>query len=121
MLVAAISLRYVVLLVGGLALAAPEISFRKPLLPDAGVRRDFRRYAVRMQVSGVTQVVNGEMDALVIGAFLPISAAAVGAFFYGEEFTTVQAGAFALALVGVVLAAWPSKRSGGAPTVLPST
>ncbi len=53
--------------------------------------------------------------------FLPISAAAVGAFFYGEEFTTAQAGAFALALAGVVLAAWPSKRSVGAPTVLPST
>ena len=39
--------------------------------------------------------------------FLPVSAAAVGVFFYGEEFTTAQAAAFALALAGVVLATWP--------------
>ena len=43
--------------------------------------------------------------------FLPVSAAAVGAFFYGEEFTTAQAAAFALALAGVVLAAWPARPS----------
>ncbi len=41
--------------------------------------------------------------------FLPVSAAAVGAMFYGEEFTTSQAAAFALALGGVVLATWPSR------------
>ncbi len=41
--------------------------------------------------------------------FLPISAAAVGAMFYGEEFTRSQAAAFALALGGVVLATWPSR------------
>jgi drug/metabolite transporter (DMT)-like permease len=40
--------------------------------------------------------------------FLPITAAAVGALFYGEAFTTAQAVAFALALAGVVLAAWPA-------------
>jgi O-antigen/teichoic acid export membrane protein len=72
MLVVATTLRYVVLILGGLALAAREITFRKPLLPEASVRRDFRRYALRMQVSGITMVVNGEMDALVIGAFLPV-------------------------------------------------
>ena len=43
--------------------------------------------------------------------FLPVSAAAVGAMFYGEEFTTSQAAAFALALGGVVLATWPSRSS----------
>ena len=41
--------------------------------------------------------------------FLPVTAAAVGATFYGEEFTTLQAAAFALALGGVVLATWPSR------------
>jgi len=42
--------------------------------------------------------------------FLPISAAAVGATFYGEEFTRSQAAAFALALAGVALAAWPARQ-----------
>ena len=41
--------------------------------------------------------------------FLPVSAAAVGAMFYGEEFTRSQAAAFALALGGVVLATWPQR------------
>jgi drug/metabolite transporter (DMT)-like permease len=52
--------------------------------------------------------------------FLPVTAAAVGAFFYGEEFTTAQAAAFALALAGVVLAAWPARRSASLAGVLPS-
>jgi len=52
--------------------------------------------------------------------FLPVTAAAVGALFYGEEFTTAQAAAFALALVGVVLAAWPARRSTSIAAVLPS-
>lgn len=42
--------------------------------------------------------------------FLPVTAAAVGIAFYGEEFTSSQAAAFALALVGVVLATWPARR-----------
>jgi drug/metabolite transporter (DMT)-like permease len=41
--------------------------------------------------------------------FLPVSAAAVGAMFYGEAFTASQSAAFALALGGVVLATWPSR------------
>jgi drug/metabolite transporter (DMT)-like permease len=41
--------------------------------------------------------------------FLPVSAAAVGIAFYGEDFTRAQAAAFALALAGVILAAWPSR------------
>jgi drug/metabolite transporter (DMT)-like permease len=52
--------------------------------------------------------------------FLPVTAAAVGASFYGEEFTTAQAAAFALALAGVVLAAWPARRSASLAAVLPS-
>ena len=38
---------------------------------------------------------------------LPVSAAAVGVVFLGEHFSTAQAGALALALLGVVLATWP--------------
>ncbi len=41
--------------------------------------------------------------------FLPISAAAVGVLAYGETFTGVQFCAFALALVGVVLATLPGR------------
>jgi drug/metabolite transporter (DMT)-like permease len=41
--------------------------------------------------------------------FLPVSAALVGILIYGEEFTTSQAAAFALALGGVVLATWPAR------------
>jgi drug/metabolite transporter (DMT)-like permease len=42
--------------------------------------------------------------------FLPVSAAAVGVAFYGEQFTAAQGAAFALALAGVVLATWPLRR-----------
>lgn len=46
----------------------------------------------------------------VFTVFLPISAAAVGVFFLGEEFSAAQAAAFVLALAGVVLATWPARR-----------
>ena len=44
----------------------------------------------------------------VFTVFLPVSAATVGVMFLGEQFTAAQATAFALALVGVVLASWRS-------------
>jgi drug/metabolite transporter (DMT)-like permease len=51
------------------------------------------------------------VDAAAAGTFtvlLPISAAAVGVVFLGERIGAAQAVAFALALVGIVLATWPS-------------
>jgi len=42
---------------------------------------------------------------------LPVSAAAVGVLFLGESFSTTQAAAFALALLGVVLATWPERSA----------
>jgi drug/metabolite transporter (DMT)-like permease len=42
---------------------------------------------------------------------LPISAAAIGVLFLGERFSAAQAAAFALALLGVVLATWPSRSA----------
>ena len=48
---------------------------------------------------------------------LPVSAAAVGVLFLGEHFSTAQAGALTLALIGVVLATWPS----GAPSTTTAT
>ena len=44
----------------------------------------------------------------VFTVFLPLSAAAVGVLVFGETFTAMQIAAFALAIVGVVLAAWRS-------------
>ncbi|WOB10793.1 DMT family transporter [Piscinibacter gummiphilus] len=46
----------------------------------------------------------------VFTVFLPVSTALVGVLFLGERFDGLQVGAFALALVGVVLATWPSGR-----------
>ncbi len=43
----------------------------------------------------------------VFTVLLPMSAAAVGVLWLGERFSAMQAGAFGLALVGVVLATWP--------------
>ncbi|MBA2721617.1 MAG: DMT family transporter [Methylibium sp.] len=42
---------------------------------------------------------------------LPVSAAAVGTLLLGERIDAMQAGAFALALAGVVLATWPGKAA----------
>ncbi len=48
----------------------------------------------------------------VFTVLLPVSAALVGVLFLGERFSAGQAGAFALALLGVVLATWPSNGRG---------
>ena len=45
----------------------------------------------------------------VFTVMLPVSAAAVGVLLLGEPFSAAQAGAFALALLGVVLATWPGR------------
>lgn len=45
----------------------------------------------------------------VFTVLLPVSAAAVGVVFLGERFSGVQVLAFALALLGVVLATWPER------------
>lgn len=54
----------------------------------------------------------------VFTVLLPLSAAAVGVLFLGERFSAAQAGAFALALAGVVLATWPGRGAveAAAPT-----
>jgi drug/metabolite transporter (DMT)-like permease len=47
----------------------------------------------------------------VFTVLLPVSAAAVGVALLGERFSAVQAGAYGLALAGVVLATWPAVAS----------
>jgi drug/metabolite transporter (DMT)-like permease len=49
----------------------------------------------------------------VFTVLLPVSAALVGIVFLGERFSMGQAGAFALALLGVVLATWPGGQGAG--------
>ncbi len=46
----------------------------------------------------------------VFTVMLPVSAAAVGVLVLGESLSALQVCAFALALLGVVLATWPSRR-----------
>jgi drug/metabolite transporter (DMT)-like permease len=47
----------------------------------------------------------------VFTVMLPVSAAMVGVLVLGESLSALQVGAFALALLGVVLATWPSRRA----------
>ncbi|MCQ9132188.1 lipopolysaccharide biosynthesis protein [Streptomyces hilarionis] len=64
--------RYLLVTVAGLCVGAGFLRFRRPLLPPRAERRDFGAYAVRMQLSGFTVFLNGEIDALVIAAMLPV-------------------------------------------------
>ena len=45
----------------------------------------------------------------VFTVMLPVSAAAVGVLLLGERFSAAQAGAFGLAMLGIVLATWPER------------
>ncbi len=47
----------------------------------------------------------------VYSVLLPVSAALVGVLFLGEGFGAAHAGAFALALAGILLATWPEKAA----------
>ena len=66
---------------------------------------------VWLWMTGLKQV--SASSAGVFTVLLPVSAAAVGVLFLGERFSAAQAGAFALALLGVVLATWPGGQQGG--------
>ena len=50
----------------------------------------------------------------VFTVFLPVTAGVVGVLLLGEHFSAVQGAAYALALVGVVLATWPSRTRASA-------
>lgn len=63
---------------------------------------------VWLWMTGLKQV--PASSAGVFTVFLPVSAAVVGVVFLGERITAMQAGAYALALAGVVLATRPSAR-----------
>jgi drug/metabolite transporter (DMT)-like permease len=54
----------------------------------------------------------------VFTVLLPVSAAAVGVLLLGEPFRAEHVAAFALALLGLLLATWPGR--GAAPAVGPA-
>ena len=64
---------------------------------------------VWLWMTGLRQVPASSAGVFTI--MLPLSAALVGVAVLGERFSLPQAGAFALALVGLVLATWPGTRS----------
>ncbi len=63
---------------------------------------------VWLWMSGLKQV--PAASAGVFTVLLPLSAAAVGVIFLGERINAMQALAFGLALLGIVLATWPPRR-----------
>ena len=71
-LVIATALRYVVWTVASLVFAARHISIQRPFLPSRTTVREVGRYSSRMQLTALTSFVNGELDALVIAAVLPV-------------------------------------------------
>ncbi|WP_189786901.1 lipopolysaccharide biosynthesis protein [Streptomyces capitiformicae] len=72
LLAALTTIRYLLVTVGGFWAGARHIRIRRPLLPRPDERREFVGYASRMQLSGFTVFLNGEIDALVIAALLPV-------------------------------------------------
>jgi drug/metabolite transporter (DMT)-like permease len=64
---------------------------------------------VWLWMTGLQTVPAGQAG--VFSVMLPVTAAAIGALFLGERFSAVQAGAFAVALLGLLLATFPSRSA----------
>ncbi len=112
---------------GGLALVTPlgiwqALSFDFPAVtPSLWGLLGFYSIAASMITVWLWMTGLRHVPAAKAGIFtvmLPVSAAAVGVLFLGEQFSTAQAGALALALLGVVLATWPG---GAAATTASAT
>jgi drug/metabolite transporter (DMT)-like permease len=102
----------------GLALVTPLAIWQVPSFSYAFIPQSswllLAAYAIAASVVTVWLWMTGlkhvaASAAGIFTVFLPISAAAVGVLVYGERFTGAQTGAFALALVGVVLATFPGR------------
>ena len=65
-------------------------------------------WTVWLWMTGLKTIPAGQAGVFTV--FLPVSAAAVGVIFLGENLSGLQALAFAVALLGVVLATLPSKQ-----------
>ena len=66
-------------------------------------------FTVWLWMTGLRQVPASQAGVFTV--MLPVSTAAVGVLFLGEQFSGVQAAAYSLALAGVVLATWPGART----------
>ena len=102
----------------GLALVAPlalwqarQFDFSQVALPIWGLLVFYALAAsmitVWLWMTGLRHVPASQAGVFTV--MLPVSAAAVGVLLLGEPFSAAQAGAFALALLGVVLATWPGR------------
>lgn len=71
-LIAALSVRYGVVIVIGLFIGGRHMRLSRPVMPDVAMRRAVWSFALPMQISGVVTFVAGETDALVIALLLPV-------------------------------------------------
>lgn len=71
-LIIGLAMRYIIIIVVGLAAARSHLRIRRPLLPSSSTRREVIAYSSRMQASALTTFFNSEIDALVISALLPV-------------------------------------------------
>jgi O-antigen/teichoic acid export membrane protein len=71
-LIVAMAARYGVLGATSALFARSHVRLRPAGLPDAATARELWRFSSRMQLSALTSFVNGELDALVIAAVLPV-------------------------------------------------
>ncbi|MCA0177332.1 MAG: DMT family transporter [Proteobacteria bacterium] len=65
-------------------------------------------WSVWLWMSGLTRVPANQAGVFTV--LLPVTAALVGVVWLGEPFGAAQAGSFALALAGLLVATWPSGR-----------
>jgi lipopolysaccharide/colanic/teichoic acid biosynthesis glycosyltransferase/O-antigen/teichoic acid export membrane protein len=64
--------RYAAIVVCGFGVVSHQLRLRHPLLPGSVERKEFGRYAIRMQLTSLTAFFNGEIDAFIIAALFPV-------------------------------------------------
>lgn len=71
-LLIAFGLRFVVVAVLGTVCARRHLAARRPFFPSRGPILELLRYSASLQVSALLGLVNSQVDALIIAAFLPV-------------------------------------------------
>ncbi|MDM0013722.1 DMT family transporter [Variovorax sp. J22P168] len=74
-------------------------------------------WTVWLWMTGLKSVAASQAGVFTV--MLPVSAAMVGVLVLGESLSSLQVVAFALALLGVVLATWPQRNAGAARSAAP--
>ena len=75
-------------------------------------------WTVWLWMTGLKTIAAGQAGVFTV--FLPVSAAAVGVLFLGETMSGLQAMAFCVALIGVVLATLPARPTAQEEPSLPT-